>query len=219
MTPTRFRARDAGPCVVATLTSEECWRLLERKSFGRIAIADGRRVEIFPVTYDAVEETIVFRSAPGAKLALLAGGADVAFEVDGGEGAMRWSAVLHGWAGPMGDFVRITPVSITGRAFRAVPAGAREDRRTVSRVRRALRRARSLDATGVDVTVDAGFVTLTGEVGSAEGSLLARRAARDVPEVLGVDDLMTFRLAPSDGKLSEPARQDRAGGTGRWVAA
>lgn len=219
MTPTRFRALDAGPCVVATLTAEECWRLLERKTFGRVAIADGRRVEIFPVSYDAVEESIVFRCAPGAKLALIAGSADVAFEVDGGEGAMRWSVVLHGWARPLGNVVRVSPVSITGRAFRAVPAGAREDRRTVSRVRRALRRARHLDAAGVHVTVDAGFVTLSGEVGSADERLLARLAARDVPEVLGVDDLMTFRLPPCDGKRSEPASQARVGGIGRWVAA
>jgi hypothetical protein len=212
MIPTRFRALDGGPCVVAILTAEECWRLLERKTFGRIAIADGRRVEIFPVTYDAVEETIVFRCAPGAKLALLAGSADVAFEVDGGEGAVRWSVVLHGSAAPMGNFVRITPVAITGRAFRAVPAGAREDRRTASRVRHALRRARSLDASGVDVTVDAGFVTLSGEVGSVDERLVARLAARDVPEVLGVDDLLTFRLAPLEGKAL------RAGESGllRW---
>ena len=221
MSTTRFRALDGGPCVVATLTAEECWRLLERKTFGRIAIADGRGVEIFPVTYDSVEETIVFCSAPGAKLALLAGGADVAFEVDGGEGAMRWSVVLHGWARrgdaddeveveatgmpnlesevpirPRWSFMRISPVSITGRAFRASPAGAREDRRTASRVRRALRRARRLDAAGVRVTVDAGFVTLSGEIGSADERRLARQAARDVAEVLGVDDLMTFRLAP-----------------------
>jgi hypothetical protein len=228
-TTTRFRVLDPGRCGVATLTSEECWRLLERKTFGRVAIADGRRVEIVPVAYDALEQTIVVRSAPETKLALLAEGADVAFEVDGGddEGVVRWSIVVNGSArgGSVDDAVTsttpsserdapgserrtsvaIAPVSITGRAFRAVPADDREDRRTMSRVRHALRRTRQVDATRVRVVAEAGFVTLFGEVGSVAESLSATQAAREVPGVLGVEDLMTFRRAQVDRQLADVA--------------
>lgn len=117
----------------------ECWSLLETQSVGRLAVAIRNRPDIFPINYLVDDETIVFRTNPGMKLAAAIGGESVAFEVDvydPGTGA-GWSVVVTGEAvqvktldellrveelplepaapGQKNRWVRIHPLSVTGR--------------------------------------------------------------------------------------------------------
>jgi len=114
---------------------------------GRLAVLVDGRPDIFPVNAVVDHGTVVFRTAPGTKLAA-ASRADVAYEVDGydvQDGA-AWSVVVKGrghvvreanewlnaaalpifpWQeGRKSWFVRIEPLSVTGRRF-PVSGGAR----------------------------------------------------------------------------------------------
>jgi nitroimidazol reductase NimA-like FMN-containing flavoprotein (pyridoxamine 5'-phosphate oxidase superfamily) len=103
---------------------------------------------IFPVNFAVIDGTIVFRTAPGSKLAAAARGATVAFEVDDYERADRsgWSVLAVGpaqvvhdldvtfkvlaarlepWAeGHRSSIVSIRPHLVTGRRI-AQPARPR----------------------------------------------------------------------------------------------
>jgi nitroimidazol reductase NimA-like FMN-containing flavoprotein (pyridoxamine 5'-phosphate oxidase superfamily) len=64
------------------LSEDEARRLLANGEVGRIGITIGALPAIFPVNYRLVDGAIVFRTAPGSKMAAAAAGAVVAFEVD-----------------------------------------------------------------------------------------------------------------------------------------
>ncbi|MGW4754722.1 pyridoxamine 5'-phosphate oxidase family protein [Streptomyces chartreusis] len=127
------------------LTPEECRALLSTHGVGRIAVTtpDGRPA-IIPVNYEIVDDTIVFRTAPGS-VAAAAVGTDAAFEVDHMDDASSqgWSVLAVGpasavtetaavrrlvqhahtapWAGGKREmWVAIRPVRLTGR--RITPA-------------------------------------------------------------------------------------------------
>ena len=126
------------------LEPERCWELLEATSVGRLAVDIAGRPDIFPINFVCDDQTIVFRTAPGTKLAGAALMHHVAFEIDGYEPTDRvaWSVVVHGWAEqvermndvydaqdlplfpwvafPKPDFVRITPREISGRRFHVI---------------------------------------------------------------------------------------------------
>ena len=119
------------------LTEDECWNQLMVSGLGRLATAAKGMVEIFPVNYLVHDRAILFRSAPGSKLADLTAAPSVAFEVDGFDGRWHWSVVVHGRAArldsdvdiaesgiknlvtwsptPKFNYVRITPTDVTGR--------------------------------------------------------------------------------------------------------
>lgn len=126
------------------LSPDECWALLDDEEVGRLAVAIGGEVDIFPLNFVVADRTIVFRTAEGSKLAEIAANARVSFEIDGynpstGE---AWSVVLKGlaqvlqrfsdiysaeelplfpWnAAPKQWFVRITPRELSGRRFTVV---------------------------------------------------------------------------------------------------
>jgi nitroimidazol reductase NimA-like FMN-containing flavoprotein (pyridoxamine 5'-phosphate oxidase superfamily) len=128
------------------LDHDECVQLLAADEVGRLALVDGGAPVVFPVNYRLDGEAIVFRTAPGTKLA--AGPrAPVAFEVDAFDRTTRtgWSVVATGrleevtqfdpstyrrmkdmpvepWAGgERPHWMRLVPNRITGR--RIVPAG------------------------------------------------------------------------------------------------
>lgn len=131
-------ASDARPSL-EELSEDECWRLLARKSVGRLAVSVKNRPDIFPVNYRIDEETIIVKTAPGLKLAAATLGFGVAFEVDSIDefNHSGWSIVVVGeateiegleellevdrlliepWAkGQKNRYVRITPEHITGR--------------------------------------------------------------------------------------------------------
>ena len=67
---------------VWTLSEDECWSLLARGSMGRLAVAVQGQPEIFPINYVIDGPRILFRTAPGSKLAELSVNPRVAFEVD-----------------------------------------------------------------------------------------------------------------------------------------
>ena len=130
------------------LATSECWELLGEAKVGRLAIAIAGHPDIFPINYVVDEHgqvrSIVFRTAPGTKLAGAVLGRSVAFEIDGYEPELgvAWSVVVKGtaheieqmydyvaaqdlplfpWhAAPKPDYVRIQPELITGRRFTVV---------------------------------------------------------------------------------------------------
>ena len=134
------RTNDA---VVWTLNEEECWNLLSRRELGRLAVAVAGKPDIFPVNYVTDGPRVLFRTAPGSKLAELSANPDVAFEVDEYDDTSAASVVLKGVAKRLElqseidaadalpftswiptlkyRWVRISPTSITGRRFERGP--------------------------------------------------------------------------------------------------
>lgn len=74
------------------LSIEECWRYLRSQHLGRVTITAAGRPHIFPVNYAIGGRTIVFRTAPGAKLEH-GPGSITCFEVDGYN-----KTSLEGWS-------------------------------------------------------------------------------------------------------------------------
>jgi nitroimidazol reductase NimA-like FMN-containing flavoprotein (pyridoxamine 5'-phosphate oxidase superfamily) len=130
--------RDHRGLVVMTL--EECERMLEIRSIGRIALLAAGEPLILPVLFQFVQGTIVFRTAPGEKLDAVWQNAPAAFEVDSWDTPTRtgWSVLVRGRTEAVHDedqiaeleslgleewvpsvqpntWVRIHPVEITGR--------------------------------------------------------------------------------------------------------
>lgn len=128
---------------VATLEEGACWRALEATTVGRIAIAIGDDVEVFPVNYTTADGRILFRTAPGSKLLAVSARPSVAFEIDGFDEAAAFSVVVKGRAERIENqreidaadllplapwiptlkyrWVRVVPVEVTGRVFRRDP--------------------------------------------------------------------------------------------------
>ncbi|HKY46832.1 MAG TPA: pyridoxamine 5'-phosphate oxidase family protein [Acidimicrobiia bacterium] len=130
--------RDHRGLIVMTL--EECERMLEIRSIGRIALLAAGEPLILPVLFQFVKGTIVFRTAPGEKLDAVWQNAPAAFEVDSWDTPTRtgWSVLVRGRTEAVHDeeqiaelealgleewvpsaqpntWVRIHPVEITGR--------------------------------------------------------------------------------------------------------
>jgi nitroimidazol reductase NimA-like FMN-containing flavoprotein (pyridoxamine 5'-phosphate oxidase superfamily) len=80
------------------LEEDDCWALLRSGDVGRVGLTMGAMPAIFPVNYVVLGDTIVFRTAPGAKLAAAADSTVVAFEVDDYERSERsgWSVLVIG---------------------------------------------------------------------------------------------------------------------------
>ena len=100
----RSEKHDAEPTsrggVVEVIADAECVKLLRSHDLGRIAVVDRDvRPLIFPVNYFFDEGVVVFRTAPGTKLAL-APGAYVCFEIDHYDPATEvgWSVLVKGIA-------------------------------------------------------------------------------------------------------------------------
>lgn len=124
------------------LEPDACWRLLRGADVGRLAVVVRERPEIFPVNYAVDRGTLIFRTAPGTKLAAVVSSPAVAFEVDGydPDSEEAWSVVVKGrsevvhgftdlldttyvsvfpWqASTKSRFVRILCDEVTGRRFR-----------------------------------------------------------------------------------------------------
>ena len=122
------------------LDTDTCWDLLAEAEIGRVVFTDDDDIEVFPVNFSIGGRSILFRSAPGSKLKLVAGQPRVAFEVDHHDDDIAWSVILWGTAerlefddeiehsGVLGlvswtpdekfNYVRITPDRVSGRRFR-----------------------------------------------------------------------------------------------------
>lgn len=90
--------------VIEKLGRAACVALLERNRVGRIAFADGPRVDVQPVHYVVHDGWIYGRTSEGAKLYALKQNWLVAFEVDEIDDLFEWrSVVVHG------GFYRLDP--------------------------------------------------------------------------------------------------------------
>lgn len=136
------------------LTEEECWNLLARRELGRLAVSVDNLPEIFPVNYVVDGPRLLFRTAPGSKLAQLTANHHVAFEVDDSDDSYAASVVVKGTAKrielqreidaadalPLKPWiptlkyrwVRVTPELVSGRWFERTPE---PDRYVASRKR------------------------------------------------------------------------------------
>lgn len=132
-----------------SMAPEECWERIDAAPYGRIALAAGGEVDIFPVNHrvDARGDrpAIVFRTSAGTKLLELTIHHGVAFQVDGYSATEAFSVVVKGtaeefdreseieaaealgitpWAPETKDrWVRIIPSEVHGREFDRAPAG------------------------------------------------------------------------------------------------
>ncbi len=129
---------------IEELDVEECLALLGAHQVGRVAVVVGIHPVIFPVNYCLDGDAVVFRTGEGAKLQGAAG-QPVGFEVDDVDIEHHTGWSVHVWgkasdvtledrgpqarrlhrlslepwvAGEAGHWVRIDPVSITGRRIR-----------------------------------------------------------------------------------------------------
>ncbi|MFD8478086.1 pyridoxamine 5'-phosphate oxidase family protein [Kitasatospora sp. NPDC059673] len=133
--------------VLARLTEEECWDQMGTRGVGRIALPGEHGPAIFPVNYAVDHGTVVYRTHHHSA-ADPPPGTEVAFEVDriDDHRSSGWSVLIAGtaepiedeptlqrlmrdlavqpWAGgPRTSWVRIRPVSVTGRRITSMPAG------------------------------------------------------------------------------------------------
>lgn len=124
------------------LNESTCWQLLRTTVVGRLAIHDDEGgIDIYPVNYVVDHGSVVFRTAAGTKLAEVDRLPQVAFEADNSDLAdgVAWSVLLKGTAEMIEGhsellasfeldvhpwhlsskpyFVRVVPVSTTGRRF------------------------------------------------------------------------------------------------------
>ncbi|MGX5682157.1 pyridoxamine 5'-phosphate oxidase family protein [Schumannella luteola] len=119
------------------LPESESWKLLASTTIGRLAVSTPEGADVFPLTHHVHERAIYFRTAPGTKLAAIAENPRIAFETDGFIDTRPWSVVVRGIAhrldeddeiitsgvldvitpvgGEKWNYVRITPVAVTGR--------------------------------------------------------------------------------------------------------
>ncbi|MGF2950252.1 pyridoxamine 5'-phosphate oxidase family protein [Microbacterium alcoholitolerans] len=125
---------------VTRLSEDECWERLAQQELGRLVTHVGDVIDIFPVNYVVDRGSIVFRTAEGSKLVELTVSDEVLFEVDDHTDADAWSVIVRGSARQIDtlaereaadqlglvpwiptlkyNYVRITPGTLTGRAFR-----------------------------------------------------------------------------------------------------
>ena len=115
------------------LSKDECWRLVRQCTVGRLAvIGDDGSPEIYPLNIAVDDESVVFRTDPGSKLAAIHKLPSVALEVDelDFEAQDGWSVLVVGTAKELGgrDLVQaqrlpLAPWSIGAKArwFRLTP--------------------------------------------------------------------------------------------------
>jgi nitroimidazol reductase NimA-like FMN-containing flavoprotein (pyridoxamine 5'-phosphate oxidase superfamily) len=126
-----------------TLSAQECETLLANHWFGRLAVWSGEHPAVLPVLYGLLDGDVVFRTAPGEKLAAAVLGQEAVFEIDAVEPARHtgWSVNVVGrvehivdphereraaqlglepWAGDYRDeYVRLRTAQVSGRRIRA----------------------------------------------------------------------------------------------------
>lgn len=147
------------PSDIQELRPHECWELLRSAAVGRLAINAPDGPDIFPVNFAVDGGSIVFRTAPGSKSDAARSGEAVAFEADSVDPneARVWSVVVRGTAerirrieelidttrlaltswqrGAKPAFVRIVPITITGRTFAPTPRRGEPDADSADRQR------------------------------------------------------------------------------------
>jgi uncharacterized protein len=133
---------------VSILSETECWDLLSSVALGRLVTSVDGRPEIFPLNFVVQHKTVLFRTAEGAKLVSAVINDRVLFEADDHGVTRGWSVIVKGtaqilrthdeireaeraqllpWtATAKQHYVRIRPLSVTGRRFAFGPEPDRE---------------------------------------------------------------------------------------------
>ena len=117
--------------VMLELNEDEATKLLATQTLGRLVERVGQRIEIFPINFVSDGRRLVFRTAPGTKLAGLVAADEIVLETDHVGEKSAWSVVVRGKA-------RILEGEADIAEAEARPAAARADRE--ARLRRDRRR-------------------------------------------------------------------------------
>lgn len=126
------------PNPISRMSEDECWDMVRRHEFGRMAYHLAGEVHIVPINYATDGKRLYFRTAEGSKLLGIVMNEDVAFEIDEVTDDMAASVIMRGRAQLLeGDeehvveqlplrpwvptlkfnVVAIEPSEMTGRAF------------------------------------------------------------------------------------------------------
>jgi len=125
--------------IVSILSTSECWDLLSSVALGRLVTSVDGQTDIFPLNFVVQRRTVLFRTAEGTKLVSAAMNNQVIFEADDHNASEGWSVIIRGvartlrtdeeiheaeqahllpWTATVKQhFVRIKPLSVTGRRF------------------------------------------------------------------------------------------------------
>lgn len=128
---------------VTILPVSESWDRLASVALGRLVTSVDGQPEIFPVNFVVQRRTVLFRTAEGTKLVSAAINNRVLFEADDHNVVEGWSVIVKGtarmlrtdeeiedaqraqllpWTATLKQhYVRILPISVTGRRFRFGP--------------------------------------------------------------------------------------------------
>jgi nitroimidazol reductase NimA-like FMN-containing flavoprotein (pyridoxamine 5'-phosphate oxidase superfamily) len=124
---------------ISILSETECWNLLSSVALGRLVTSVDGQPAIFPVNFVVQHHTVLFRTSEGTKLVSAAINNQVLFEADDHGGTEGWSVIVKGtarilrtdeeideaeraqllpWTATVKQhYVRIRPLSVTGRRF------------------------------------------------------------------------------------------------------
>jgi nitroimidazol reductase NimA-like FMN-containing flavoprotein (pyridoxamine 5'-phosphate oxidase superfamily) len=98
-----------------TLSDTECRALLASASVGRVGVRIADAPAILPVNFALLDGEVVFRTAPGSKLAAALMGVQMAFEVDDAVGpGAGWSVLVVGYAEQIRDTATLERVDRLG---------------------------------------------------------------------------------------------------------
>jgi uncharacterized protein len=133
---------------LTVLSASESWNLLTAVAIGRLVTSVDGEPEIFPVNFVVQDRTVLFRTAEGTKLVSSAINNCVLFEADDHGVSEGWSVIIKGTARTLRTneeiekaesaqllpwtatskqhYVRVLPLSITGRRFQFGPEPDRE---------------------------------------------------------------------------------------------
>lgn len=84
--------------VMVPLSAEEAGKLLASQTLGRLVERIGDHIEVFPINFWSDGPRIVFRTAPGTKLAGLVAADELVLETDYVSEHSAWSVVARGTA-------------------------------------------------------------------------------------------------------------------------
>ena len=124
---------------ISILSETECWNLLSSVALGRLVTSVDGQQAIFPINFVVQHRTVLFRTSEGTKLVSAAINNQVLFEADDHGVTEGWSVIVKGtarilrtdeeideaeraqllpWTATVKQhYVRIRPLSVTGRRF------------------------------------------------------------------------------------------------------
>ena len=130
---------------IEVLSTQECWRLLQSVSVGRLAVRVYDHLDIFPVSYKVDHGALIFRTGAGTKLSSALAGPPIALEADhvSPDEGVAWSVTVKGQAtsmeltaevlntaglvlppwetGRKHRLIRVIPDTVSGRRFKISP--------------------------------------------------------------------------------------------------